>query len=106
MTIIAIALKRYELQHRELPPTLDGLTPAILKTIPLDYMNGQALHYQKIRMELFCSIPSAKTAWTMEAILRFINGGNFIGSRKLLIWFGRNGNPEEIQAYYVKQAKN
>jgi hypothetical protein len=47
MTIVAIALKRYELQHRELPPTLDSLTPAILKTIPLDYMNGQAQHYQK-----------------------------------------------------------
>ncbi|MGA9778779.1 MAG: hypothetical protein ACLPRE_04355 [Limisphaerales bacterium] len=47
MTIVAIALKRYELQHHELPPTLDSLTPAILKTIPLDYMNGQALHYQK-----------------------------------------------------------
>jgi len=47
MTIVAIALKRYELQHHELPPTLDSLTPTILKTIPLDYMNGQALHYQK-----------------------------------------------------------
>ena len=47
MTIAAIALKRYELQHQQLPSTLDSLTPAILKTIPLDYMNGQALHYQK-----------------------------------------------------------
>jgi hypothetical protein len=47
MTIAAIALKRYELQHQQLPPMLDSLTPAILKTIPVDYMNGQALHYQK-----------------------------------------------------------
>jgi len=47
MTIVAIALKRYERQHQQLPPTLDRLTPAVLKTIPLDYMNGQALHYQK-----------------------------------------------------------
>ena len=47
MAIVAIALKRYELQHHELPPTLDALTPAILKTIPVDYMNGQVLHYQK-----------------------------------------------------------
>ena len=46
MTIVAIALKRYELQHQQLPPTLDSLTPTILKTTPLDYMNGQALHYQ------------------------------------------------------------
>lgn len=47
MTIVAIALKRYELQHHKFPPALDSLTPAILKTIPLDYMNGQALHYRK-----------------------------------------------------------
>ncbi len=46
MTIVAIALKRYELQHNVFPPTLESLTPAILKTIPLDYMNGQALHYR------------------------------------------------------------
>jgi hypothetical protein len=47
MTVAAIALKRYELQHQQFPPTLDSLTPAILKTIPLDYMNGQVLHYRK-----------------------------------------------------------
>jgi hypothetical protein len=47
MIIVAIALKRYELQHHEFPPALDSLTPTILKTIPLDYMNGQALYYRK-----------------------------------------------------------
>jgi hypothetical protein len=47
MTIVAIALKRYELQNHEFPLALDSLTPAILKTIPLDYMNGQVLHYRK-----------------------------------------------------------
>jgi len=47
MTIAAIALKRYEIQHQQFPSTLYGLTPTILKTIPFDYMNGQALHYQK-----------------------------------------------------------
>ena len=47
MTIAAIAIKRYELQHQQLPPTLENLTPAFLKTTPLDYMNGQALHYRK-----------------------------------------------------------
>ncbi|HEY3761275.1 MAG TPA: hypothetical protein VGN23_05965 [Verrucomicrobiae bacterium] len=47
MVIAAIALKRYELQHHEFPPTLDELIPAFLQTIPRDYMNGQALQYKR-----------------------------------------------------------
>jgi len=47
LTIVAIALKRYELLHQKFPPSLDSLTPTILKTIPLDYMNGQPMHYLK-----------------------------------------------------------
>ena len=47
MAVTAIALRRYELQHQQFPPTLGDLTPAILKTIPLDYMNGQTLHYRE-----------------------------------------------------------
>ena len=46
LTVAAIALKRYELQHQQFPPTLGDLMPAIIKTIPLDYMNGQTLHYR------------------------------------------------------------
>ena len=47
MTIAAIALKRYELQHHQFPASFDDLIPSFLKTIPLDYMNGQVLRYRK-----------------------------------------------------------
>ncbi|HVU28671.1 MAG TPA: hypothetical protein VHG71_13180 [Verrucomicrobiae bacterium] len=46
MTLAAIALKRYELQHREFPSSLDDLEPEFLKVIPLDYMNGKPLRYK------------------------------------------------------------
>jgi hypothetical protein len=42
----AIALKRYELRHHQLPATLDELTPDLLKTVPIDCMDGQPLRYR------------------------------------------------------------
>lgn len=44
--ITAIALKCYELGHRQLPATLNELTPDFLKSIPKDYMDGQPLRYR------------------------------------------------------------
>ena len=44
--ITAIALKCYELKHRQLPATLNELTPELLKSIPKDYMDGQPLRYR------------------------------------------------------------
>ena len=44
--ITAIALKRYELRHHQLPATLDELTPDLLKDVPIDCMDGQPLRYR------------------------------------------------------------
>ncbi len=46
VAITAIALKRYELDNHQFPPTLNDLNPGLLKTNLTDYMNGQALHYR------------------------------------------------------------
>src|SRR5205823_13073564 len=40
----AIALKRYQLRHRKLPPDLSALVPEFLPALPRDPMNGQPLH--------------------------------------------------------------
>lgn len=53
MVMTAIALRRYELQYETLPITLDQLVPAFLKVVPLDYMDGQPLRYQKKSNEAF-----------------------------------------------------
>ena len=42
----AIALKRYELRHGELPPSLEALVPGFLPRLPRDYMNGKPLRYR------------------------------------------------------------
>ncbi|HXT40837.1 MAG TPA: DUF4974 domain-containing protein [Candidatus Angelobacter sp.] len=46
LMIAAVALKRYQLHFGKLPPHLESLTPEFLATVPVDYMNGQSLHYR------------------------------------------------------------
>ena len=104
MTIAAIALKRCELQHQQLPPTLDSLTPAILKTIPLDYMNGQALHYQKNSDGTFLLYSVGENG---------VDDGGKPSSHKWweFYWFAHNldlvwpqpATAEEVQKYYAQQ---
>jgi hypothetical protein len=106
MTIAAIAIKRYELQHQQLPPTLDSLTPAILKTIPLDYMNGQALHYQKNLDGTFQLYSVGENG---------VDDGGKPSPHKWweFYWFAHNldlvwpqpATAEEIQKYYEEQGK-
>jgi hypothetical protein len=45
LIIAAIALQRYQLRYGKLPPDLDSLAPEFLAAVPVDYMNGQPLHY-------------------------------------------------------------
>jgi hypothetical protein len=46
LTIAAIALERYRLQHGHYPPALAQLVPAYLPQIPLDPMDGRPLRYR------------------------------------------------------------
>jgi hypothetical protein len=46
MAVAAIALKRYQLRHHRLPPTLALLTPEFLASVPRDFMDGKELRYQ------------------------------------------------------------
>lgn len=43
--ITAIALERFRLAHGSYPKSLDALVPDWLKAPPIDFMNGQRLHY-------------------------------------------------------------
>jgi hypothetical protein len=46
MTVVALALKRYELRHGSPPPSLDALVPEFLSEVPRDPMSAQPLRYQ------------------------------------------------------------
>lgn len=47
LVICAIALKRYQLRHQEMPSSLQALVPEFLSTLPIDYMDGAAMKYRK-----------------------------------------------------------
>ena len=46
MTIVSIALKRYELKYGRLPEKLNSLVPEIIASLPLDPMSGNAFGYR------------------------------------------------------------
>ena len=46
LALAAIALKRHQLRHHRLPPTLEALVPEFLPRPPHDWYSGQPLHYQ------------------------------------------------------------
>jgi len=46
MVIAAVALRRYELRHGELPQGFTSLVPEFLAEVPRDFMDGQPLRYR------------------------------------------------------------
>jgi hypothetical protein len=46
MTLAAIALKRFQLRHGQLPPRLETLVPEFLPAVPYDYMSAKPLRYR------------------------------------------------------------
>lgn len=46
MTLAAIALKRFQLRHGQLPPSLEALVPELLSAVPYDYMSARPLRYR------------------------------------------------------------
>ena len=47
IVVTAIALKRYELRHGNLPEKLSELTPDLLPAVPLDPVDGKPLRYRR-----------------------------------------------------------
>lgn len=46
LAVVAIAIKRYQLRHGKLPPSLEVLAPEFLGVVPLDRMDGKPLRYR------------------------------------------------------------
>jgi len=54
LTVAAIALRRFRLQHGALPKRLDVLLPDILAQVPIDPMSGGHLHYELKSDDDYC----------------------------------------------------
>ena len=49
MLVTALALERYRLRHGSYPELLEALTPELLPSRPLDFMDGAPLRYQHMQ---------------------------------------------------------
>jgi hypothetical protein len=64
LSAVAVALRRFRLDHGAYPDSLDELAPAYLKAVPLDPFTGRQLEYarQGAGFELRAHVPAAKRA--------------------------------------------
>jgi len=109
VVVTAIAIKRYELRHHQLPATLDDLTPDLLQTVPIDCTDGEPLRYRPNAdgtFLLYSVGTDGKDDGGDPSLQKNINytGSNFYWQNdRALDWvWPQPATKEEIQAYYKK----
>ena len=110
IVITAIALKRYELRHHQLPATLDELTPDLLQTVPIDCMDGQPLRYRPNAdgtFLLYSVGENGKDDGGDPSLEKGVTGSNFYWQDyHALDWVWlQPATAAEIQKYYEEQGK-
>jgi hypothetical protein len=106
----AIALKRYELRHHQLPATLEELTPDLLQTVPIDSMDGEPLHY-RLNADgtflLYSVGENGKDDGGDPSLEKGVTSSNYSWQNdRALDWvWPQPATAEEIQKYYEEQAK-
>ena len=107
VVVTAIALKRYELRHHQLPATLDNLTPDLLQTVPIDCMDGEPLNYRPNvdgTFLLYSVGANGKDDDGNPSLEKGVIGSNsYWQNDHALDWvWPQPATGEEIQAYYKK----
>jgi hypothetical protein len=107
IVVIAIALKRYEFLHHQLPAMLDGLTPDLLKAVPIDYMDGKPLRYRPNADGTFLLYSVGENGVDDggdPSLEKGVTSSNFNWQNiHALDWaWPQPATEEEIQAYYKK----
>ena len=110
VVITAIALKRYELQHHQLPATLDELTPDLLKAVPIDCKDGQPLRYRRNAdgtFLLYSVGENGKDDGGDPSLEKGVTGSSFYWQNyRALDWvWPQPATAAEIQKYYEEQGK-
>jgi hypothetical protein len=110
VVVAAIALKRYELRHHQLPATLEVLTPDLLKAVPIDCMDGEPLRYRPTgndRFVLYSVGEDGKDDGGDPSLPKNIQSSIFYWQNDRArdwVW-PQPASPEEVQKYYDEQAK-
>jgi hypothetical protein len=110
VAVTAIALKRYELRHHQLPATLDELTPDLLKAVPIDCMDGEPLRYRRNADGTFMLYSVGENGVDdggNPSLQKNIQSLNFYWQNDhALDWvWPQPATAAEVQKYYEEQAK-
>jgi hypothetical protein len=110
VVVTAIALKRYELQHHQLPNTLDELVPEFLKSVPTDYMDGQPLRYLRNGDGTFLLYSVGENGLDdggNSAFPKYVQSSNYYWQNsEALDWvWPQPATEQEIQNYYAHPPK-
>ena len=110
VVITAIALKRYELRNHRLPATLAEMTPDLLKTVPIDFMDGQPLRYRRNAdgtFLLYSVGENGRDDGGDPSLENGVTGSNFSWQNPhALDWvWPQPATASEIQKYYEEQGK-
>ena len=110
IVVAAIALKRYELRHHQLPITLDQLTPNLLPAVPVDCMDGQPLRYRQNAdgtYLLYSVGANGVDDGGNPSLEKNIHTSNFYWQNdRALDWvWPQPATPEEIKNYYAQPPK-
>jgi hypothetical protein len=107
VVVTAIAIKRYELRHHQLPATLEELTPEFLPSVPIDCMDGQPLRYRPNADGTFLLYSVGENGVDdggNPALEKGVIGSNYYWQNShALDWvWPKPATEAEIQAYYQK----
>ena len=108
IVLCAIALKRYSLRHRQLPPSLDALVPEILPSVPVDYMDGKPMKYRLNpdgSFTLYSVGENGKDDGGDASLLSGKTNARNLWDRKDFIW-PSPAVPDEVEAYHKEAEKN
>ncbi|MDB6056865.1 MAG: hypothetical protein JWO95_709 [Verrucomicrobiales bacterium] len=104
LTVTAIALERYRLQHLNYPATLDELVPSLLKRVPVDYIDGKPVRYRSLSNGSFLlysvgvnGVDDGGDATPMEG-----SGSSSFLMRKDLVW-PQVASADEVKAFDEKK---
>ena len=110
MVVTAIALKRYDLRHQQLPTTLKELTPEFLPSVPIDCMDGQPLRYRQNADGTFLLYSVGANGVDDggdPSLEKYVTGSNhYWQNDHALDWvWPQSATPKEIKNYYAQPPK-
>lgn len=110
VTIIAIALKRYQFKHGNYPADLNSLVPEFVSTVPIDPVDGQPLRYRPNTDGTFLLYSVGENGVDDggdPSLEKGVNSSSFYWQNAhALDWvWPQPATAEEIQKYYEEQAK-